>query len=303
MKPERISKVLDPQSARLAWWSSPPGRALIAAESLLLAEALDDVFGWELLQIGAWGSGRELLSAARTGRQAIIAAPGVASDADIIGRPTHLPVLGDSIDAVLLPHTLEFAPDPYAIVREADRVLVGEGQLLVLGFRPWSLWGLRARWSRNGFPPGMRRVLSERLVREWLVLLGYEVVFGQHYLFRSPWSGGGGGRGGGGPPRGPRRPPPPPPPRGEGEGATPGVTHQPAARGRRVDARRALRRGCAEPAAAPGTHAPAARERVSTEGAQADLHPDAHPAEIPRASGRARRPRQADHPLPPVSDP
>jgi SAM-dependent methyltransferase len=190
MKPERNSKVLDPHAARLAWWSSPLGGALIAAESLLLAEALDDVFGWELLQIGAWGSGRELLSAARTRRQAIIAAPGLSSDADIIGRPTHLPVLGDSIDAVLLPHTLEFAPDPYAIVREADRVLVGEGQLLVLGFRPWSLWGVRARWSRNGFPPGMRRVLSERLVREWLVLLGYEVVLGQHYLFRSPWSGG-----------------------------------------------------------------------------------------------------------------
>ncbi|HEX8757593.1 MAG TPA: methyltransferase domain-containing protein, partial [Steroidobacteraceae bacterium] len=94
----------------------------------------------------------------------------------------------DSIDAVLLPHILEFATDPYAIVREADRVLVGEGRLLVLGFRPWSLWGVRARWSRNGFPPGMRRVLSERRIREWLVLLGYEVVSAQHYLFRGPWS-------------------------------------------------------------------------------------------------------------------
>ena len=70
-------------------------------------------------------------------------------------------------------------------------MLVGEGRLLVLGFRPWSLWGLRARWSRSGFPPGMRRVLSERRIREWLVLLGYEVVSAQHYLFRGPWSGGG----------------------------------------------------------------------------------------------------------------
>jgi SAM-dependent methyltransferase len=190
MKPARISQVLDPRSARLAWWSSPLGGALIAAESQLLAEALDDVFGWELVQIGAWGSGRELLSAARTRRQTIVAVPGLSSGADILARPTHLPIIGDSVDAVLLPHVLEFAPDPYAIVREADRVLVGEGQLLVLGFRPWSLWGLRARWSRNGFPPGMRRVLSERLVREWLVLLGYEVVVAEQYLFRSPWSGG-----------------------------------------------------------------------------------------------------------------
>jgi SAM-dependent methyltransferase len=94
----------------------------------------------------------------------------------------------DSVDAVLLPHTLEFASDPYAIVREVDRVLVGEGQLLVLGFRPWSLWGLRARGSRSGFPPGLRRVLPERRVRDWLVLLGYEVVASRRYLYCSPWS-------------------------------------------------------------------------------------------------------------------
>jgi len=97
-------------------------------------------------------------------------------------------VVSDCIDAALLPHTLEFAPDPYAVLREVDRVLVGEGQLLVLGFCPWSLWGMRARWSRSGFPPGMRRVLGERLLREWLVLLGFEVVAAQRYLYLSPWS-------------------------------------------------------------------------------------------------------------------
>src|SRR5579883_1218588 len=191
MAPAHKSQFQEPHAARMAWWSSPIGSALIAAESQLLGEALEDVFGWELLQIGAWGAGRELLAGARTRHQAILAAPGMSASADILGRPTQLPIISDSIDAVLLPHILEFASDPYAIVREADRVLVGEGRLLVLGFRPWSLWGVRARWSRNGFPPGMRRVLSERRIREWLVLLGYEVVSAQHYLFRGPWSGGG----------------------------------------------------------------------------------------------------------------
>jgi len=36
----------------------------------------------------------------------------------------------------------------------------------------------------------MRRVLSEGLLREWLVLLGYEVVAARRYLYSSPWSGG-----------------------------------------------------------------------------------------------------------------
>ncbi len=172
------------------WWASPAGRALIAAETLVVAEALDDVFGWECLQIGAWGDGRQLLGACRTRHRAILAQPSLSPDADILGRPTQLPVSGDSIDAVLMPHTLEFASDPYAIVRETDRVLVGEGHLVVLGFQPWSLWGRRARLSRSGFPPGLRRVLSERRVREWLALLGYEVFAARRYLYRSPWAGG-----------------------------------------------------------------------------------------------------------------
>ena len=186
----QTSSLADPGHALREWWSGPAGAALIAAETLLLNEALDDVFGWEFLQIGAWGSGRELLSACRTRHRAILSMPGMSQNADMLGRPAQLPVAGDSIDAVLVPHTLEFAADPYAIVREADRVLVGEGQLLVLGFRPFSLWGQRARISRSGFPPGLRRVLSERRVREWLRLLGYEVFAARHYLYRSPWSGG-----------------------------------------------------------------------------------------------------------------
>ena len=96
--------------------------------------------------------------------------------------------MSDCIDAALLPHTLEFAPDPYAILREADRVLVGEGQLLLLGFRPWSLWGMRARWSRARLSAGHAPRAVERLVREWLVLLGYEVVAEQRYLYLGPWS-------------------------------------------------------------------------------------------------------------------
>ncbi len=186
--PVRTSVIGDRDAALKAWWASALGRGLLAAESELLGAALEDVFGWELLQIGAWGPKRELLAGSRTRHQSLLSVPALAADADILARPSQLPVMSDCIDAALLPHTLEFAPDPYAILREVDRVLVGEGQLLLLGFRPWSLWGMRARWSRAGFPPGMRRLLSERLVREWLVLLGYEVLTEQRYLYLGPWS-------------------------------------------------------------------------------------------------------------------
>jgi SAM-dependent methyltransferase len=181
-------RITDRDAALSSWWDSPLGRALLAAESELLGEALEDVFGWELLQVGAWGNARELLAASRTRRQSLIASAGFPAHADILARPSLLPVISDCADAALLPHTLEFAPDPYAVLREVERVMVGEGQLLVLGFCPWSAWGLRARWSRSGFPPGMRRLLSERLLREWRVLLGFEVVAARRYLYLGPWS-------------------------------------------------------------------------------------------------------------------
>ena len=177
----------DRYTALRAFWQLPLGRALLTAEAQLLGEALEDVFGWEFLQVGAWGEDRELLAGCRTRRQSVVAPSACSGGADIIARPSALPVARDSVDAVLLPHTLEFASDPHAIVREVDRILSGEGQLVVLGFQPFSLWGLRARGSRAGFPPGMRRILTAGRVREWLVLLGYEIVATRAYLHCNPW--------------------------------------------------------------------------------------------------------------------
>ena len=173
--------------ALLAWQSGALGRAVVAAETQLLAEVCDDVFGLEVLQLGVWGAGRELLQSSRIRRQTLIAAAASeASSPDICANPAGLPIQSGSIDAVLLPHCLEIEPDPGAILREADRVLLGEGQLIALGFRPWSLWGLRAAASRRGYPPGFSRLLPERRLRDWLALLGYEVTLARHYLYVTP---------------------------------------------------------------------------------------------------------------------
>jgi len=171
------------------WLSSPLGRQLVTAESALLGGLLDDVFGLELLQLGSWGASRELLAASRTRRQTVIAEqPGHA--VDLVARLEALPIQTATVDAVLLPHTLEFEADPQAVVREADRVLTGEGQIIILGFQPASLWGLRAAAAREGFPPGLQRMLATGRVRDWLGLLGYEVVLQKKYLFCRPWEAG-----------------------------------------------------------------------------------------------------------------
>jgi SAM-dependent methyltransferase len=173
-----------------SWLASGLGKAVLQAESELMSEALDDVFGWELLQLGTWGESEGLLAGCRTRRHAVIADGRIKTPrADIAARLSQLPISNASVDAVVLPHTLEFETDPYAVVREADRVLAGEGQLIVLGFRPFSLWGFRSRAISRGYPPGLRRMLGAGRIADWLELLGYDVSVTRNYLFAPPWGG------------------------------------------------------------------------------------------------------------------
>jgi SAM-dependent methyltransferase len=168
------------------WLESARGQALLGAEARVIADALEDGFGWETLQLGVWGEPRGLLANTRTRSQTVLDLRATAG-LDVVGRLSQLPIASDSIDVVLLAHTLEFESDPYALLREVDRVLAGEGKLIVVGFSPMSLWGLRARASRRGFPPGLRRVLPERQLRDWMRLLGYDLLESRHYLYGLPW--------------------------------------------------------------------------------------------------------------------
>ena len=90
-------------AALSAWWSGSLGAGLLAAESELLREALEDVFGWELLQVGAWGRGRDLLGSSRTRRQTVVAPLELGAGADVIGRAAQLPINSDSKAATHMP--------------------------------------------------------------------------------------------------------------------------------------------------------------------------------------------------------
>jgi len=170
------------------WLESALGREVLAIEARLLQEQLADVFGFELLQVGAWGAEVELHAAARTQHRRVVAPD--ARCANAIRAHYHaLPVATASIDAVLLPHTLEQAARPHDVLREADRVLMGEGHLLICGFNPIGLWGARHLVSGRKFPPVVERVLTERRVRDWLRLFGFEIAPTRRYLFAPPWQG------------------------------------------------------------------------------------------------------------------
>ena len=167
------------------WLSTPLGRRCLANEQRLLRGALERVFGEQLLQIGAWGTRNTFLRYARTQRRALVDwHSGVA--ADLICDPEHLAVASDSVDAVLLPHTLERTPSPHAVLREVDRILRPDGQLIVLSFAAGGLWGLRHLISSGGYPHGRDHAIREGRLRDWLELLSFDVPAATRYCHTPP---------------------------------------------------------------------------------------------------------------------
>jgi SAM-dependent methyltransferase len=169
------------------WLASPLGRTVLAFESRVLQDALADVFGFEMLQIGRWGEGLELSASARTQHHWWVA-PDARGAGAIRAHYDALPVATGSIEAVLLPHTLEFALDPHEVLREVERVLRGDGHVVICGFNPLGPWGLRHLVAGRRFPPPVNRLLAEGRLRDWLRLLGFEVVGSRRYLFVPPWA-------------------------------------------------------------------------------------------------------------------
>ena len=167
------------------WLQTPLGQALLQQEMRVVEEALDGIFGEECLQLGVWGENRTFTRFTRTQRCAVIA-DSAHGRPSAVAKFHQLPVESDSIDAILLPHTLDYGDRPHEVLREVDRVLRPDGQIVILGFKPAGLWGLRRLIPGAGMPPGAENLISERRLRDWLKLLDMRIHGMSGYFFRWP---------------------------------------------------------------------------------------------------------------------
>ena len=169
------------------WLRSSRGRRLLELEEKEVRRVLPDVFGRHVLQIGSWGQGGQLIAASETLHSAVLGTIG-GFGAQALIVPENLPVLSKSVDAVVLPHTLEFARSPQSVLREANRILTDRGRLFALGFNPWSVWGLRQALGLrySAFPQGARFHGVGQMC-DWLELLDLEVVEVRRYGAGFPW--------------------------------------------------------------------------------------------------------------------
>ncbi|HET9645772.1 MAG TPA: methyltransferase domain-containing protein [Burkholderiaceae bacterium] len=184
---------------------------MLAWEQQELDLVVADLFGFHALQLGlpqldALRANRMphrwLAGNGKDSKHPLIAPPPGPPDIEMPSVPQRivmqcqfdaLPFPSQSLDLVVLPHALELAGDPHETLREVERVLMPEGRVVILGFNPASLWGLRQRLGRvrqafGGraplFLPKTEEMIGYWRMRDWLRLLSFEIEGGRFGCYR-----------------------------------------------------------------------------------------------------------------------
>lgn len=124
-----------------AWYGSPLGERVAAAEERALADAVSDLHQGSLVRVGP-------------GRQPLPVSPGLrqwqvgAGGADATARLEQLPLRRESVEVLILSHALELASEPLECLAEACQAVRADGRLLILTFNPLGLWGTARLWGR-----------------------------------------------------------------------------------------------------------------------------------------------------------
>ena len=163
------------------WFATSQGQYLLAREQAFFDQAVVDIFGFNALQLGL--PEHDFM---RNSRMPLHVMAGKEAGVQVRLEADELPFECGSLDLVLLPHVLEFNAHPHQVLREVERVLMPEGHLIISGFNPRSLWGIRrAIGSQMGYPWCGNFIALTRL-KDWLALLGFEVVAGRFACYAPP---------------------------------------------------------------------------------------------------------------------
>ena len=155
------------------WYLGDAGQYLFGELEECLNPILSTTFGYYSLQIGCPGMAERLQQSCRVKHQFTL--DELMATAKVRANPSMLPVASDSVDLVILMHHLSNTAEPHAVLREAYRILIPEGKLVIIDFNPVSLWGLRhlfQSWLEK--LPFTGHLYTARRIDDWMRLLGFD---------------------------------------------------------------------------------------------------------------------------------
>ncbi|MBT0587396.1 methyltransferase domain-containing protein [Alteromonas sp. SM 2104] len=165
-----------------SWKDIPNGERL----KLAITSECDDVsrrlFGYHLVRLGVLSAGVELKNCPI---HHVVNVTHMATPAtNVRAQSNALPFSENSVDAFLLVNELDFASDPHQILREVDRVVTPNGYIVLTGFNPFSLdYLFRFLYKKSQRPLSTARYFSQARVRDWLQLLGFEIIESRSIAF------------------------------------------------------------------------------------------------------------------------
>jgi SAM-dependent methyltransferase len=178
------------------WLVTSPGKYVLDWEARQYAKAVEDAFGFDALQIGL--PQLSCLSANRIPHrwQMLLCSQTFTNQIQsphiqILCQSSiyDLPFENESVDLIALPHVLEFTENPHEALREVHRILRPEGRIVISGFNPESLWGLRQMAGRlfdQPFLPRSGQFIGHRRIKDWLNLLNYSIDRGKFGCYGIP---------------------------------------------------------------------------------------------------------------------
>lgn len=180
-----------------AWFNSEAGVALLDQEMKALDTLVPDQFYQTGMQYGA--ADHQILSRFNVEKKACLERdilPDQSSKQEgdpcsrVVALPEALPFPESSIDLAIYIHTLDFCDDPHHALREINQTISPEGVLVIVGFHPYSWWGLGRlvgkRLNRKHDLYGAR-FLSRTVVQDWVELLGFQSIAGKVVNYQFPY--------------------------------------------------------------------------------------------------------------------
>jgi SAM-dependent methyltransferase len=171
------------------WINSPLGSWLLKQEQYWMDQNLEDVFGYNALQIGP-----SKLDCLRSNRiqckvRICFSAEALTRVDDVntlLASQENLPIQSQTVDLFVLSHVLEAVNNPHQLLREVERVLIPEGKLIICGFNPVSLWAIKKNLNKIELVDGVKTWISIGRLKDWCELLDLKIVGGQYSSYLPP---------------------------------------------------------------------------------------------------------------------
>lgn len=177
------------EQAMSDWFSTSLGESLIEAEKKLVSRAVSGRFASRIVQLDS-GYHNALFEKRLFGSGIIVSQLENRALCPVVqAEPENLPFEPESIDMVLMHHTLDICDDPYQAVREGAIALKPGGLLIVVGFNPYSTWGLRALLQGRQTKASVwnSRFIRSGRVEDWMHLLNFELERHERHVYSPPF--------------------------------------------------------------------------------------------------------------------